>query len=230
MIPQVSVELAEFSNNFSDADRRLAMPLMQVGRYLAAGIRARVTSGVGPDGAPWSDLSATGRWFWVAASERAGRGVIRMRNGKPLIPKAGAHAGMMAYESYAAYKRSRGGKDARNFVLSGQLMRSLRVKAMSPSRVRVAFVGGRGKDASGKRAPSNAQIAKWSNRTERVSILQPSRREIANAAKIVHRLVSAQWREQVAGAEIAFGARKVQRSVDRLTTRAGNVLTQLAGG
>jgi len=232
VIPAVQIVLVKYTNDllWTERDKKLAMPLVHVGRYLLQVMRDRVTSGIGPDGAPWSDLSKSGRWFWAPATERPGRGVVRLSNGKPMIAKSGIHAGQMAYESFAAYKRSRGGKDARNFVLSGQMMRSLRVRVMSPTRVRVSASGRRTGGTKENKAPTNAQVAKWANRKERVSILQPSKREIANAAKIVRRLVSAQWHEQAGAAEIEFDARKAAHSAKLKITRAGNVLTQLTGG
>jgi len=52
---------------------------------------------------------------------------------------------------------------------------------------------------------------------------------IANAAKIVVRLVGRQWAEKAQAAEIGFQARGFGQRANRLTTRANTLLTQLAG-
>ena len=108
---------------------------------------------------------------------------------------------------------------------------------MSPVRVRAAFSGGRRGaitkatiKVGGSKAPTNVQVAKWANRQERVSILQPSAQEIAQAGKMLHRVVSRQWSDQLYAADIGFKSRVLTAKIDRLTTRAGNAVLGLTGG
>jgi hypothetical protein len=234
VIPTIRLVETKYHNAFTEADKRLTMPLVEVTRYLAVSIRDRVSgSGRGPDGAPWSAYPEGGKgkgWHWVEASERAGSGVIRKRNGEVLKPESGPHAGMMAYESYAAYKRTSAGRGGRNFKLTGQMWQSLRVRAMSLVRVRAAFSGGRERTKGDEKAPTNVKVAKWANRKERASILQPSQREIIRGGKILHRLVSKQWEDKLYTADINFQSRVLTAKVDRLTTRAGNAVLGLIGG
>lgn len=121
----------------------------------------------------------------------------------------------------------------KNFVQSGQLKDSMRVRAMSPTRIRVSFYGRRddtralqARKKGGGRQPArtkrltNALVAKFVNSPEHLSMLDVSVREQNELAQALAERVPARLLEGLAIRTEAFDRSRRLASLQRRATKA----------
>lgn len=206
------------SRLLTDPQRALALPMVEVTRYLASLIIARIRRGQGPVG-PWNTYAADERsswreYFWVAPG-RPQPGEEGRYDGDGLLfrVKKGPWAGWAAYASAKAYYRERGmlGRP-HDFEESGELLKRLSIRIVTPRHIRLAFYGGHGKMLA-------KQIAWFASRSERYPLLMPS----ADEVKAVQAYVAKHINEAIIeGARLGEQAQILSarsRSVSRLASK-----------
>lgn len=161
------VQLKSF-NRLDALSARLIIPLRDAAVQLATQIKNRVRNGVSPTGGSWTPLgeySTTGRSkdeknrWWVAPNQPQPAGYERK-------VQQGQWQGWAVYENYQRYVELLPNGKRRDWDKSGQLWRSLGVRAMAVNRVKISFYGSRG------RGNPQASIAYLAGRNEAASVLQ----------------------------------------------------------
>ena len=199
---------------FLSKNTRAAMiPLMEVGSFLAGAIRARVRDrGEDPTGQRWDWYSA-GTHFkpWVEQGLPQPAGHI-----------ATSKKGAKLYGSYAAWKRALG-ESRWNFHRTGQMWKSLRVSARTPTKVIVQFSGTR-KDKHIKRSPqSNASVARLVSRKLPTALLETSNAERKAVEKQISRHVESGLINALMGFQQEFDVMKTRQQALSLGSRAAQL-------
>lgn len=211
----IEVKVKAFASSFTEFDKRMALPLLKIGKHLAAAMMARVKRGQGAEG-PMRPLGADAdpssvTRFWLAP-ERGGSNAPdenRIKDGKL--------AGWAVWRNYWTYIQSQGLKAPRDVEETGDFWRSVAVRANGPNRVKIAPYGTH-RGPSGL-AVKNTSIGYLASRGEPLPLLHPSRQEIVEAARIVFAEVDGQAIEAAAIAGVGFDARRQLASVQRRASK-----------
>lgn len=162
------------SKLLTDAQRTLALPIVEATQYLADLVLTRIRQGQGPHG-PWDTYASDGPnegggKFWVAPGRpqpgTPGQGGLAFR------VTTGRWAGWAAYTSIKGYYDERGltGRP-HDFEETGRLMRATSIRIVTPRHARLAFYGSHGK-------LSAKQVAWLTSRDEAYPLLMPSPAEV----------------------------------------------------
>lgn len=194
-----------FSNALQDNQRLMTWPLVSVAQIAAASLLERVPK----DG-------------------KAKRGTFRSYKqrspplGYTLVGESLAHppegllfktkAGRAAYRTYGEYKKSRDGvSNTKNFKKTGSLWRGLRIRVLSPTKVRINFAG---RNASGL---TNSKVAGFVQSREAKSILDLASSEVAKITKHVERAFPACYLNAQKINQMSFNAQaKLKRAASSL--------------
>lgn len=181
-----------YMSKLTEAERRFAIPLVEIAQQLVPGMLARIRQGRASVG----NFSALGAHsppkpspglFWVPPKSKQPAGFF-------VRPTSGKYAGWAGYESYRAYCEALG-SPPRTFDETGALLSSLKIRVNGPGRVKVAFYGRHAPSSSpdGKtKAEANSAIAFLASRREPMAMLTPSRDELVRVAQHYQSEVAAQ--------------------------------------
>ena len=209
----------KYTSSLKDFERRFALPLVELGRYLLDAIRTRGRRGQGAAG-PMAPLGAystahpkPGNAFWVHPSRPHPKGA-----GYLTTITGGEWAGWSLYESYKAYAALYGRGAPRDLEETGRFWSSLAVRVMSGSKVKVAAYGSHA-SLGGQRLPNSA-VGFLASRREPLPLLHPTPAEIAEAGRRVFATVDGQAIEAAAiaglGGNLSRKAASVQRRASKL--------------
>lgn len=196
--------------------QRLIVPLQEAAVVLAEQIRTRVRAGGSPTGGMWTPLgeySTTGRSkdeknrWWVAPGQPQPAGYER-------LVKNGKWQGWAVYENYERYLELLPNGKRRDWDKTGQLWRTLGVRAMAVNRVKISFYGSRGK------GNPQAAIAYLAGRKERASVLQYNEAERDQFVETIKNTIDDEFAKRI-GESIEIGRRTrraqgAQRRASRL--------------
>lgn len=209
----VSIQIKK-TKLLTEGQRRLALPVTDIARFLGTTIIARVRTGRGPRG-PWkvyamSEPAATDgkrRMFWVQPGRPQPEG-----DGFLFKPPTGDKVGWAAYKSARAYYTLRGllGQPHR-FVETDRLLKQAAVRIMNPRHARIAFYGSHGK-------LSAKQIAAIVSAPESDSILMPSAQEVAQVTRLARRRLN----------EAAIEAARAGATAQAIGSRAASLNRRLS--
>lgn len=193
-------------NRLDALSQRLIVPLIDAAVALADQIRTRVKNGVSPTGGMWTPLgeyTTTGRSkndnnrWWVAPNQPQPAGYERK-------VQQGQFQGWAVYENYGRYLQLLPNGKRRDWDKTGQLWRTLGVRAMAANSVKISFYGSRG------RGNPQASIAYLAGRNETFSVLQYNEPERAAFVQAIKASIDEEF------------ARRIGQAVEigRLTQRA----------
>lgn len=211
-----------FVSSLDEFERRFSIPLLTMGQSMARSMVARISRGQGaqqpmaPMGAYAEDRDDRSRRFWAKPGRPQPEG-----DGFLARHETGPRAGWALYRSYRAWADLVGHGAPRDLEETGAFLRSIRVRALSPARVKVAPYGTHA-GPSGERI-SNTSLGFLGSRREPLPLLHPSPQEIQAAAAELFRHVDGTAIEAaaIAGeiAPVRRAATSVQRRVSELGTR-----------
>lgn len=194
------------------------LPLVHIAQLLASEVRARVIT---------QSMDADGNRFSLYADNREKDYVFWVDKSKPQ-PGAGRiigptpKTGVVGYKSSRAYHESLTGASHKNFYVSGKMWKSLRVRAMSPHRVIVAFYGsseGWFKKGPKGRKTRNADKAFYAAKRERLGLLWVSDEEADRVYKFLLEMYDAKLsvllRERDNRFQVSRTAGRIQRAIKR---------------
>ena len=185
------------NNALSEIHRNLSIPVMEIGLRLAEMMRNRIQLGEAAVGAfrplgAGSKESAGNGLFWVSPDRPHPAGYV-------VKAKTGPLTGWAGYVSYKAYTEALG-SPPRTFKLTRQMLDSMRVRAMGPGKVKIAFYGPHKKPKSPPGIDggggANSSVAFLASREERDPMLMPSLSEI----KVARDMMREHFEEIVAAA------------------------------
>lgn len=195
--------------------QRLIVPLRDAAVVLADQIRTRVRAGGSPTGGMWTPLgeySTTGRSkneknrWWVAPGQPQPAGYER-------LVKNGQWQGWAVYENYQRYLELLPNGKRRDWDKTGQLWRTLGVRAMAVNRVKISFYGSRGK------GNPQAAVAYLAGRQERASVLQYNEAERDQFVETIKDTIDEEFARRI-GESIEIGRRtKRAQSAQRRASR-----------
>jgi len=194
------------------------LPLVQIAQLLASEVRARVvTQSMDADGKRFSmyaDNEQKDYIFWVDKS--------KPQPGTGRIVGPTPRTGTVGYKSSRSYHENLTGASHKNFYVSGKMWKSLRVRAMSPHRVIVAFYGsseGWFKKGPKGRKTRNADKAFYAARRERLGVLWVSDAEADRVYKFLEEMYDAKLsvllRERDNSFKVARTAGRIKRAIKR---------------
>ena len=208
------IQLKSF-NRLDALAQRLIVPLRDAAVVLANQIRTRVRNGVSPTGGRWTPLgeySTTGRSkdeknrWWVAPGQPQPAGYERKVTD-------GQWQGWAVYENYGRYLELLPNGKRRDWDKTGQLWRTLGVRAMAVNRVKISFYGSRGK------GNPQAAIAYLAGRNEPVSVLQYNEPERAAFVEAIKADIDEEFAKRI-GEAVEIGRRtKRAQSAQRRASR-----------
>lgn len=208
----------KYTSSLKEFERRFALPLVELGRYLLDAIRTRARRGQGAAG-PMAPLGAyagppkEGASFWAAPGRPHPKG-----DGYLTTIARGEWAGWSLYRSYRHYAALYGHGAPRDIEETGRFWSSLAVRVMSGAKVKVAAYGSH-VGPTGARL-SNGAVGYLASRREPLPLLHPTRAEVAEAGRIVFAKVDGQAIEAAAiaglGGNLSRKAASVQRRASKL--------------
>ena len=209
------------------AAMKRVLPLIQIARMLAAEVRARVVSesrdAAGNKFGAYAGAKTEAYVFWVPTT-------LPQPQGGRLTHVAVTKSGMVAYGSSLEYHKQLTGASYKNFTLTGKMWRSLRVRAMSPSRVIVSFYGssqGWFKKGPKGRKTRNADKAYYAAKRETLGILWISDAEAERVYKFLEEVyaskLSVLLREDGAKFLVERTAGKISRRIKRADRKLSRV-------
>jgi len=185
------------------------LPLIDVAKLCAAEVRARViTRSEDAAGAKFSKY-ATNRFshyvFYVRKDHpQPGRGII----------KRFPNSQTVGYRSSRSYHKELKKKENKNFWVTGDMWKSLRVRPMTPFKVRAAFYG------SDRRGVPNKDKAFYAARNENLGILWISEKEVDTVYKFLNVAYDARLSTLIQEEEAAFKVQQVAGRIERRIQRA----------
>ena len=220
-------------NNKLDAlAQRMVYPLQVVAGVLSQRIKLRVLEGKDPTGRAWSPLARVRRgdgrgglnaedgrsaeralYWWVAPTEPQPAGYLFR------VPdNAKNMAGFTVYRDYNEYVSLSPKADRRDWHKSGRFWDSMRVRPLSPMRVKVGAYGGR---KVGKHTVYNRDIGYYAGKREQYGVFTVSDAEHNEALAYVKSSVDEQMARRIG---IAEGFQQVNQRLAGLQRRASKVL------
>lgn len=201
-----------FHNAMQDDERLMAWPLVSVAQMALGFIYDRVPRGQGPQGPfrKYSESKKEGGFTLIPA------GLPHPSSGLMFKTKDGR----AAYPSYGAWKRSSQGVASVNLRRSGNLLRSLQIKVMSPTKVRV---NQRGKNLKGK---SNSAVARFVQATTRQQILGLTGGEMQQIARHIEAAFPPRYLDATKLNEMSFKARQKLTAAQRSLAKTKQLYLQ----
>jgi len=202
-----------------------AAPLINVVRMLAAEVRARVVS---------ESRDANGKKFSTYADRRKKNYIFWVDRTKPQPAKGRIRGplprtGTVGYASSLRYHYELTGASAKNFWLTGEMWKSLRVRAMTPEHIIVAFYGsseGWFKKGPKGRKTRNADKAFYAARRERLGLLWISDAEAEKVYKFIEESYDAKLSALIRETDNSFKITRTQGRIKRSIQRAERKLVK----
>lgn len=209
----------KYLSSLTEFERRFSLPLQVIARTLLSAMSARGRRGIGAAG-PMAPLGAystahpkPGHSFWVHPSQPQPRG-----EGYQRTIEGGEWAGWALYDSYRAYAALHGRGAPRDIEETGKFWRSLAVRVLSGSKVKIAAYGAHA--TPGGQRIANSAVGYLASRREPLPLLHPTREEVAEAGRIAFAEVSGDAIEAAAiagiGGSLSRKAASVQRRASKL--------------